>query len=99
LIGFNINCCEKTVVFSKPEEKLQLMSEKEVVESLKVNVGLFAILASLMVESGVKIGEVYSTKCFTMEEHRCHRLSKMIEQSERLENFEIILKARRVFGY
>ncbi|PNX64971.1 retrotransposon-related protein, partial [Trifolium pratense] len=54
----HINCCEKTVVFPKPEESLHLMSEKEVVESLKEHVEMYALFASLKLEGGVKMEEL-----------------------------------------
>ncbi|MCI49037.1 hypothetical protein A2U01_0070280, partial [Trifolium medium] len=44
------NCCEKTVVFPKPEENSQLMSSKEVAESLKEHAEMFVMFASLKVE-------------------------------------------------
>ncbi|MCI55229.1 cellular nucleic acid-binding protein, partial [Trifolium medium] len=53
-----INCCEKTVVFPKPEENLQLMSENEVVESLKEHAEMFAMFASLGLEGEVKMEEL-----------------------------------------
>ncbi|MCI87749.1 cellular nucleic acid-binding protein, partial [Trifolium medium] len=50
----HINCYAKTVVFPKPEENLQLMSGKEVVESLKDHAEMFMMFASLKLEGGVK---------------------------------------------
>ncbi|MCI54977.1 cellular nucleic acid-binding protein, partial [Trifolium medium] len=54
----HINCCAKTVVFPKPEEELQLMNTKQVKESLKEHAKVFAILASLKLESEVKMEEL-----------------------------------------
>ncbi|XP_045810171.1 uncharacterized protein LOC123904566, partial [Trifolium pratense] len=54
----HINCCEKTVVFPKPEESLHLMSKKEVVESLKEPVEVYALFASLKVEGEVKMEDL-----------------------------------------
>ncbi|MCI11444.1 cellular nucleic acid-binding protein, partial [Trifolium medium] len=54
----HINCCAKTVVFPKPEEDSRLMSSKEVKESLKEHAEIFAMFASLKLESGVKIEEL-----------------------------------------
>ncbi|CAJ2638233.1 uncharacterized protein LOC123886120, partial [Trifolium pratense] len=54
----HINCCEKTVVFPKPEESLHLMSKKEVVESLKEPVEVYALFASLKMEGEVKVEEL-----------------------------------------
>ncbi|MCI38519.1 cellular nucleic acid-binding protein, partial [Trifolium medium] len=47
-----------TVVFPKPEEDSQLMSSKEVKESLEEHAEIFAMFASLKLESGVKIEEL-----------------------------------------
>ncbi|PNX66755.1 cellular nucleic acid-binding protein, partial [Trifolium pratense] len=58
----HINCCEKTVVFPKSEESLYLMSEKEVVESLKEHLEMYALFASLKLEGGVKM-EKLSVVC------------------------------------
>ncbi|PNX67478.1 cellular nucleic acid-binding protein [Trifolium pratense] len=54
----HINCCEKTVVFPKPEENLHLMSKKEVVESLKEPVEVYAFFASLKLKGEVKMEEL-----------------------------------------
>ncbi|CAJ2636548.1 unnamed protein product [Trifolium pratense] len=54
----HINCCEQTVVFPKPEESLHLMSKKEVVESLKEPVEVYALFASLKMEGEVKVEEL-----------------------------------------
>ncbi|XP_045791768.1 uncharacterized protein LOC123886495 [Trifolium pratense] len=54
----HINCCEKTVVFPKPEESSHLMSRKEVVESLKEPVEVYALFASLKMEGEVKVEEL-----------------------------------------
>ncbi|MCI55067.1 cellular nucleic acid-binding protein, partial [Trifolium medium] len=54
----HINCCAKTVVFPKPEENSQLLSSKEVKESLKEHAEVFAMFASLKLESGVKMEEL-----------------------------------------
>ncbi|MCI34406.1 cellular nucleic acid-binding protein, partial [Trifolium medium] len=53
----HINYCAKTVVFPKPEEDSQLMNTKEVKESLKDHAEIFAMFASLKLESGVKMEE------------------------------------------
>ncbi|MCI20786.1 cellular nucleic acid-binding protein, partial [Trifolium medium] len=61
LLIFNrvhINCCEKTVVFPKPDEDSRLMSSKEVKESLKEHAEIFARFASLKLEGGVKMEEL-----------------------------------------
>ncbi|MCI79271.1 hypothetical protein A2U01_0100542, partial [Trifolium medium] len=49
----HINCCEKTVLFPKPEENPQMMSRKEVRDSLKEPAEMFALFASLKLEGGV----------------------------------------------
>ncbi|MCI57303.1 cellular nucleic acid-binding protein, partial [Trifolium medium] len=54
----HINCCEKAVVFLKPEENLQLMSGKDVAESLKEHAEMFMMFATLKLEGGVKMKEV-----------------------------------------
>ncbi|GAU10302.1 hypothetical protein TSUD_418910, partial [Trifolium subterraneum] len=54
----HINCCEKTVVFPKPEESFQLMSKKEVVEYLKEPVEMFTLFASLKLDEIVKMDEL-----------------------------------------
>ncbi|MCI52564.1 cellular nucleic acid-binding protein, partial [Trifolium medium] len=54
----HINCCEKTVVFPKPEENLQLTSGKDVAESLKEHVEMFMMFASLKLEGGFKMEEL-----------------------------------------
>ncbi|GAU40458.1 hypothetical protein TSUD_141380 [Trifolium subterraneum] len=54
----HINCCEKTIIFPKPEENFQLMSEKKVIESLKEPVEMFALFASLKLEKIVKMEEL-----------------------------------------
>ncbi|GAU21686.1 hypothetical protein TSUD_242580 [Trifolium subterraneum] len=54
----HINCCEKTVIFPKPEESFQLMSKKEVVESLKEPGEMFALFASLKLDEIVKMDEL-----------------------------------------
>ncbi|MCI62363.1 cellular nucleic acid-binding protein, partial [Trifolium medium] len=54
----HINCCAKTVVFPKPEEDSQLMSSKEVKESLKEHAEIFAMFASLKLEGGFKMEEL-----------------------------------------
>ncbi|MCI77911.1 cellular nucleic acid-binding protein, partial [Trifolium medium] len=48
----------KTVVFPKPEEESQLMSTKQVNESVKEQAELFAVFASLKLESRVKMEEL-----------------------------------------
>ncbi|MCI45421.1 cellular nucleic acid-binding protein, partial [Trifolium medium] len=53
----HINCCEKTVVFPKPEN-LQLMSGKDVAESLKEQADMSMMFASLKLEGGVKMEEL-----------------------------------------
>ncbi|MCI76877.1 cellular nucleic acid-binding protein, partial [Trifolium medium] len=61
LLIFNrvhINCCAKTVVFSKPEEESQLLNTKQVKESVKEQAELFAVFASLKLESEVKVEEL-----------------------------------------
>uniref|UniRef100_A0A392QGY8 Cellular nucleic acid-binding protein n=2 Tax=Trifolium medium TaxID=97028 RepID=A0A392QGY8_9FABA len=54
----HINYCEKIVVFPKPEENLQLMSGKEVAESLKEHAEMFVMFATLKLEGGVKMEEL-----------------------------------------
>ncbi|MCI58255.1 cellular nucleic acid-binding protein, partial [Trifolium medium] len=54
----HINCCAKTVVFPKLEEESQLLSTKQVKESVKEQVELFAVFASLKLESKVKVEEL-----------------------------------------
>ncbi|GAU48411.1 hypothetical protein TSUD_99260 [Trifolium subterraneum] len=54
----HINCCEKIVVFPKTEESFQLMSKKEVVESLKEPVEMFALFASLKLDEIVKMDQL-----------------------------------------
>ncbi|MCI35439.1 cellular nucleic acid-binding protein, partial [Trifolium medium] len=48
----------KAVVFPKPEENLQLMSEKDVSESLKEHAEMFMMFATLKLEGGVKVEEL-----------------------------------------
>ncbi|MCI88317.1 cellular nucleic acid-binding protein, partial [Trifolium medium] len=48
----------KTVVFPKPEEEFQLMNTKQVKESVKEHAELFAVFASLKLESKVKVEEL-----------------------------------------
>ncbi|MCI78384.1 hypothetical protein A2U01_0099654, partial [Trifolium medium] len=45
-------------MFSKPDEDSRLMSTKEVKESLKEHVEVFAMFASLKLEGGVKMEEL-----------------------------------------
>ncbi|MCI72770.1 cellular nucleic acid-binding protein, partial [Trifolium medium] len=52
------NCCAKTVVFPKPEEEPQLLDKKQVKESVKEHAELFAVFASLTLESKVKVEEL-----------------------------------------
>ncbi|MCI55415.1 cellular nucleic acid-binding protein, partial [Trifolium medium] len=47
-----------TVVFPKPEEEPQLLNMKQVKESVKESVELFAVFASLKLESKVKMEEL-----------------------------------------
>ncbi|MCI32143.1 cellular nucleic acid-binding protein, partial [Trifolium medium] len=54
----HINCCEKTVLFPKSEENPQMMSRKEVRDSLKEPAKMFALFASLKLEGGVGISEL-----------------------------------------
>jgi hypothetical protein len=54
----HINCCEKIVTFPKLEENSQLMSGKEVMESLKEHGEMFAMFASLKLEGEVEINEL-----------------------------------------
>ncbi|MCI15490.1 cellular nucleic acid-binding protein, partial [Trifolium medium] len=54
-IRVHINCCAKTVVFPKPEEDSQLMSSMEMRKSLSEQAEVFAMFASLKLESGVKM--------------------------------------------
>ncbi|KAK2375585.1 cleavage and polyadenylation specificity factor subunit [Trifolium repens] len=54
----HINCCEKTVVFPKLEGDPKLMSGKEVGESFREHGELFAMFASLKLESEVGIKEL-----------------------------------------
>ncbi|MCI46005.1 cellular nucleic acid-binding protein, partial [Trifolium medium] len=54
----HINCCEKIIVFPKPKEDSQLMSEKDVEESLKEHAEMFVMFASLKLEGGVKMEEL-----------------------------------------
>ncbi|MCI14287.1 cellular nucleic acid-binding protein, partial [Trifolium medium] len=54
----HINYCKKTVVFPKPEDNLQLMSGKDVAESLKEHAEMFMMFASLKLEGGVKMEEL-----------------------------------------
>ncbi|MCI38299.1 cellular nucleic acid-binding protein, partial [Trifolium medium] len=54
----HINYCAKTVVFPKPVEESQLINTKQVKESVKEHVELFAVFASLKLESEVKVEEL-----------------------------------------
>ncbi|MCI50587.1 cellular nucleic acid-binding protein, partial [Trifolium medium] len=54
----HINCCAKTVVFLKPKEETQLMSTKQVKDSVKEQDELFAVFVSLKLESKVKVEEL-----------------------------------------
>ncbi|MCI51561.1 cellular nucleic acid-binding protein, partial [Trifolium medium] len=47
-----------TVVFLKPEEETQLLNTKQVKESVKEHAELFAVFASLKLESGFKMEEL-----------------------------------------
>ncbi|MCI50110.1 cellular nucleic acid-binding protein, partial [Trifolium medium] len=47
-----------TVVFTKLEEDLRLLSGKDVAESLKEHAEMFMIFASLKLEGGVKMDEL-----------------------------------------
>ncbi|MCI21965.1 cellular nucleic acid-binding protein, partial [Trifolium medium] len=51
----HINCCAKTVVFPNPEEDSQLMSSKEVRKSVSEHAEVFAMFASLKLESEVQM--------------------------------------------
>ncbi|MCI57276.1 cellular nucleic acid-binding protein, partial [Trifolium medium] len=46
------------VIFPKPEENLQLMSGKDVAESLKEHAEMFMMFASLKLEGGVEMEEL-----------------------------------------
>ncbi|MCI56098.1 cellular nucleic acid-binding protein, partial [Trifolium medium] len=50
--------CAKTVVFPRPEEELQLMSGKEMAGALKEHAEVFAMFASMKLESGGKMEEL-----------------------------------------
>ncbi|MCI80045.1 cellular nucleic acid-binding protein, partial [Trifolium medium] len=54
----HINCCAKTVVFPKPKEEPQLLNKKQVKESVKESAELFAVFASLKLESKVKVKDL-----------------------------------------
>ncbi|MCI48780.1 cellular nucleic acid-binding protein, partial [Trifolium medium] len=54
----HINCCAKTVIFPKLEEEFQLLNTKEVKESVKEQAELFAVFASLKLESEVIVKEL-----------------------------------------
>ncbi|GAU49588.1 hypothetical protein TSUD_138750 [Trifolium subterraneum] len=54
----HINCCEKTVIFSKSEGRLSLMNGEEVKESLNDHGELFMVFGSLKLEGGAKLGEI-----------------------------------------
>ncbi|GAU51736.1 hypothetical protein TSUD_415360 [Trifolium subterraneum] len=54
----HINCCEKTVIFPKPEGSLSLMNGEEVKESLCGHGDLFMVFGSLKLEGGAKLGEI-----------------------------------------
>ncbi|MCI39464.1 cellular nucleic acid-binding protein, partial [Trifolium medium] len=47
-----------TTIFPKPEEDLQLVSGKDVTESLKEHAEMFMMFASLKLEGGVKMEEL-----------------------------------------
>ncbi|MCI39706.1 cellular nucleic acid-binding protein, partial [Trifolium medium] len=54
----HINCCAKTVVFPRPEEDSSLISSKEMTKSLSEQAEVFAMFASLKLESGNKMEEL-----------------------------------------
>ncbi|GAU48777.1 hypothetical protein TSUD_406200 [Trifolium subterraneum] len=54
----HINCCEKNVIFLKPEGSLSLMNGEEVKESLNDLGGLFMVFGSLKLEGGAKLEEI-----------------------------------------